>query len=366
MNEKPVILFESYPDFNGSPLEIYNELIRKGYDKKYDLIWAVYSDFNRQTNYKIIKFFNCENKEKQNVLARTKIIIDSNRYIQKPSKNCYRIHVRHGSPLKKVTRSCNLIGPVDAILTTSKQMLDCDKLEWPSYILDKFIITGYPATDKLFSPHNLYNCGFIKEITGEDKRYNKIIGWLPTYRQYKTSNTRTYFPYGLPVIKTLDDYEKINKVLTENNILLIIQQHHAQANNYKCLENKSNIKFVNEDIKLKYNLATTDLLGNFDALITDYSAAYHEYIILNRPIALTIDDLVEFSRNNGFIINYLEWIKGDYILGTDDLNNWFNDIVKGIDKNKSEREKALHKIHDHIDNKSTERVVNFLIENGIL
>ena len=70
MNEKPVILFESYPDFNGSPLEIYNELIKKGYDKKYDLIWAVYSDFNRQTNYKIIKFFNCENKEKQNVLVK--------------------------------------------------------------------------------------------------------------------------------------------------------------------------------------------------------------------------------------------------------------------------------------------------------
>ena len=26
MNEKPIILFESYPDFNGNSLEIYNEL----------------------------------------------------------------------------------------------------------------------------------------------------------------------------------------------------------------------------------------------------------------------------------------------------------------------------------------------------
>ena len=43
MSEKPVILFESYPDFNGSALAVYEELVKRGYDQKYDLIWAVYS-----------------------------------------------------------------------------------------------------------------------------------------------------------------------------------------------------------------------------------------------------------------------------------------------------------------------------------
>ena len=97
MSEKPVILFESYPDFNGSALAVYEELVRRGYDKKYDLVWAVYSDFNLKTDYKIVKFFNCNSAEKQNILKRTKCIIDSNRYIFKhQANNAFRFHVRHG------------------------------------------------------------------------------------------------------------------------------------------------------------------------------------------------------------------------------------------------------------------------------
>jgi CDP-glycerol glycerophosphotransferase (TagB/SpsB family) len=367
MSEKPVILFESYPDFSGSPLEIYNELVKRGYDKKYDLIWAVYSTFNEKTNYKIIKFHGCNTPEKNNVLRRTKVIIDSNRYIKKPRPDVYRIHVRHGSCLKNSINYNRDIGPVDAILTTSKEMLKCDQKIFPQAIKDKFIITGYPATDKIFSPHNLYNCGFIKEITGNDNHFAKIISWLPTYRQHRfspNSGSKKIFPHGLPLIKNPVEFDKLNEVLKTNNILLLIHPHHAQAKNYKQLADTSNIKFVNEHIKLKYNLANTDILGNSDALITDYSAAYHEYIILNRPIALAIEDLVEYSKSCGFFVNYLDWIKGDYLLTTDDLENWVTDIAKGIDKSKSEREKALHKIHDNIDNKATERVVEYIIKNA--
>ena len=69
---KPVILFESYPDFNGSALAVYEELVKRGYEEKYDLVWAVYSDFNLKTNYKVVKFFNCNSPEKQDIIKRTK------------------------------------------------------------------------------------------------------------------------------------------------------------------------------------------------------------------------------------------------------------------------------------------------------
>ena len=369
MNEKPVILFESYPDFSGSPLEIYNELVKRGYDKKYDLIWAVYSTFNEKTNYKVVKFHGCNTHEKQEVLRRTKVIIDSNRYIQKSRPEVFRLHTRHGSCLKNTVKYNAGIGSVNAILTTSKQMLDVDRKIFPQGIRDKFIITGYPATDKIFTPHNLYDCGFIKEITGSDNHYNKIISWLPTYRQHRfspRSGSKKVFPFGLPVIYSEKDYEKLNEELKKYNILLLIHPHHAQAKNYKQLPDKSNIKFVNENLKQKYNLANTDILGNSDALITDYSAAYHEYVILNRPIALTIDDLVEYSRSCGFFVNYLDWIKGDYLLDSSDLCKWIKDVANNIDKSKNNREIALHKIHDNIDNKATERVVNYIVKNAKL
>ena len=201
MSEKPVILFESYPDFNGSALAVYEELVRRGYDKKYDLVWAVYSDFNLKTDYKIVKFFNCNSTEKQSILKRTKCIIDSNRYIFKhQANNAFRFHVRHGCCLKNSKGYNQGIGAVDGILTTSEQMLVLDKQIFPQGISNKFIITGMPSNDKIFHPKDLY-AGLIQELTGTDKKFDKIIGWLPTFRDHRfTHFGKNRFQFGLPAL----------------------------------------------------------------------------------------------------------------------------------------------------------------------
>ncbi len=363
---KPVILFESYPDFNGNSLEIYNELIRRGYDKKYDLVWAVYDDFNIPTDKKIVKLFSknsfCNlNPSNKPILDRTKLIIDSNRYIYKYGK-AFRFHVRHGCCLKNSQGYNRGLGNVDGILTTSEQMLKLDQQIFAPDIANKFVITGMPVTDKLFSPKNLYSCGFMKELTGSTNKYSKIIGWLPTYRDHRHHACgKNRFPFGLPGIHNLAEFTKLNDILKSKNMLLVVQQHHAQAKNYDAPPKCSNIVFVNEVLKNKYNVSTSDLLGNFDALLTDYSSAYHEYIILNRPIGLVVEDLIEYAKKNGFFCNYLEWIKGDYIKDNNGLCNWLIDISNNIDRSKKLREDSLHKIHKYIDNKSTQRVVDYLV-----
>lgn len=368
---KSVILFESYPDFNGSALAIYEEFVKRGYEEKYDLVWAVYDNFNLPTDKKITKLFSSASfcrltNESKNILSKTKVIIDSNRYIQKIN-GAYRFHVRHGCCLKNSIAYNRNLGLVDGILTTSEEMLKLDQKIFAPQISNKFIITGMPATDKLFSPINLYENGFLKELTGTENHFNKIIGWLPTFRDHRlTHYDKNCFLFGLPVIHSVEEYNKINEFLKSKNILLIIQMHHAQAKNYNQLPKCSNIAFVNEQIKAKYKVSTLDLQGNFDAMITDYSSAYHEYILLNRPIALTIEDLVQYSKNNGFFCNYLDWIKGDYILENKNLLKWIDDISKDLDPSKTQREISLNKIHKFKDNKSTERVVDYIVENAKL
>ena len=364
---KPVILFESYPDFNGSALAVYEELVKRGYEEKYDLVWAVYSDFNLKTNYKVVKFFNCNSPEKQDIIKRTKCIIDSNRYIQKFTSNVYRFHVRHGCCLKNSISYNRSLGMIDAILTTSDEMLKLDQKIFAPQISNKFVITGMPGTDKLFSPIDIYENGFLKELTGQDKTYRKIISWLPTFRDHRFSHfSKNRFQFGLPALHSIDEYSNLNEILKKNDILLIIQMHHAQAKNYQQLPKVSNIVFVNEVIKNKYNVSTMDILGNSSALITDYSSAYHEYLILNRPIGLCIEDLPQYAKVNGFFCNYLDWIKGDYLLDNKDLCSWINNIANGIDNSKTEREISLNKIHKYKDNKATERVVNYIIEKAKL
>lgn len=366
---KPVILFESYPDFSGSPLEIYKELIKRGYDKTYDLIWAVDSNFNEKTNYKVVKFHCCNSAEKQDVLKRTKCIIDSNRYIQKPRSDCFRLHTRHGTNLKKCQIYSNGIGSVDAMLSTSDEMIKIDKIVYPPQVASKSIPLGLPVNDLLFNHADLYANGFMKEITGQDNKFNKVFLWLPTYRQHRQHRntpgigSKRVLPFGLPLFKSVEDAKNLNNALIKNNSIMLCQFHHEQAKNYKPLPKLSNIVFINEDIKKKYKITLADLLGFTDAMITDYSSVYYEFLLLNKPVALSVVDLVEYNRAVGFWYNYLEWLKGEYLLDISFLIDFVDDISTGIDGTKEERTKVRDKIYKFKDNKSTQRVVDYLINH---
>lgn len=362
---KPVILFESYPDFSGSPLEIYNELVKRGYDKKYDLVWAVYSTFNEKTNYKVVKFHGCNSQEKQQILARTKVIIDSNRYIYKPRPDVFRLHTRHGTNLKKALSYSRGIGPVDAMLSTSEAMIEIDKIVYPQQVASKSIPLGLPVNDLLFHHKDLYANGFMKSVTGTDKKFNKVFLWLPTYRQHRNNpsiGSKFIQPYGLPLFRNEDEAVKVNDELVKSNSVMLCQFHHAQAKNYKSLPKCSNMIFITEDMKRKFNITLADLLGFSDAMITDYSSVYYEFLLLNKPVALSVDDLVEYNRAVGFLYNYLEWLKGEYLINTSALIKFIADVSNGIDRLKDSRTEFRNKIYKFKDDKSTQRVVDFLIK----
>lgn len=364
-----VILFESYPELGGSPWMIYQELIKRGYDKKYKLIWGVGSSFLPPPNIRTVSFFGKGLKhyiDKFLYIISAKVIIDSNIYIPKIHPKTFRLYTQHGAPLKNWKFYSKKIGKVDAILSLSEATKAIDAVLFP-HAAGRFFILGYPSNDQLFLNIDLYKNGFLPQITKTSQKFDKIIGWLPTYRQHRFTNAGSdyIFPFGIPLLKVKEDFESINSLLKEHNILLAIQMHHAQKKNFPEHE-YSNIILIHDSDKQIFNVSTMNLMHCFDALITDYSAAYHEYILLDRPIALSIDDYEEYSQKPGFCIDYFEWIKGVYLKNVPDLKHFIEDVANGIDSAKDERQKTMHRIHKYVDNKSTQRVVDFLIEKAKL
>ena len=365
---KDFILFESYPNFSGSAYEVYLRMFRQGYAKKYCMLWAVDEvDAGKPLPFPSIPFFHTSKDFQDHILQTTHLIIDSNRYINKGCAD-YRIHLRHGCSFKKCMDYYSKIGTVDAIITTSDAMKSIDERVWSPSCKGKFVVTGLPSNDRLFSPVDIYANGFMKELTGTGTRFNKIIGWLPTFRQHRFGNININhkYPFGIPLIRNNGDLEKLNSLLCSKNMILLIQMHHAQAANYTKPGTFSNIKIVPQALKDKYRLTNGDLMGFFDAMITDYSAAYHEYIILNRPIALTIDDIDEYDKAVGFCYSYTDWIKGNYCLTLEHLTGFITDVGNNVDKFREERTNALHRIHQYIDNNSSNRVINLLENRGII
>ncbi len=372
---RKVILFESYPELDGSPWMIYLELQKRGYGKKYKLVWTVDSSFKAPSGVCSVPFFGrlslWQKLKRFFYKASAKAIVDSNRYIYKADDNTFRLYTRHGGTLKKVDQYSNSIGKIDCILSLSDEMAEIEaSLVYKDAGIDRkfFCPLGYPNNDELFNSLNPKLNVFWKKVTENQFQYDKIIGWMPTFRKHKfvgrTDSTKVY-PFGIPLLYSIESFETVNEILKKKNILLALKIHHSQMVDFPQIS-FSNIKIIPQDVQEKYSIPMMDLIKSFDALITDYSSIYHEYILLNRPVALAIDDFEEYSSKTGFAIDYFEWIKGVYLKDSSDLVHFIENVADGIDIAKAEREKTMHRIYKFIDNQSTKRVVDFLVENAKL
>lgn len=373
INVRGTVLFESFPEMDGSPWMIYQELKKRGFDKKYKLVWAIDTSFVPQIDVKCVPFFGkmtfLQRIKRIYYISTAKLIIDSNRPIFKKNPHTIRFYVRHGGPLKKADAYIRLCGEMDYMLSLSQDVQKIDYVEYKDYCIKKIndiVPLGFPANDRLFDNVDLFKNGFYPALSSSclQNKFKKVIGWLPTFRQHckgNRVNSETAFPFGIPLIKTEDELSRLNLVLQEKNILLAIQMHHAQMANFSK-KSFSNIVLIDQNLKYKMGVSTANLMHSFDALITDYSAAYHEYVMLDRPIALSIDDYESYASKTGFMFDYFEWIKGVYLKDSTDLFHFIDDVANGVDSAKIERETAMRRIHKYIDNKSTQRVVDFLVK----
>ena len=166
----------------------------------------------------------------------------------------------------------------------------------------------------------------------------------------------------MPLIYTIEDLKVLNETLAKFDILLAIQMHHAQQNFFPSIS-FSNIILISPQIKRECQVTNAELMNSFDAMITDYSAAYYEYILLNRPIAISIDDLEEYSQKIGFSIDFFDIIRGQYLKSFNDLISFIQSLSKGDDLFIEDRARSLKKIHKWTDNQSTKRVVDFIEKN---
>lgn len=365
---KKTILFESYPDYSGSPLAIYNELLNKHYDEKFNLLWAVDKAASINPKFNSVRLFNESKPVKDDIISSANIIIDSNRYIHKINNHQYRLHTRHGTNLKKCAGYSLNIGDVDTLLTTSDTMRKIDAIVYPNKVAQHSTVLGLPANDALFNTVDLYN-GFIQELTKSESSYSKLIGWFPTYRQHRNApntGSKKIYKYGLPGIYSLNDITQLNDMLAQYNVLLIIQMHHAQAKNYEPIGSYSNIVFIDSNIMKKYSLTLVNIMSSIDAMITDYSSIYFEYLLLNKPIALMVDDLIEYNDAFGFWYYYPTLVKGQYITKLNHLLSFIYQVSTNVDSTYASRHNILNTIHKYQDNKSAERVVEYLKQNNLL
>lgn len=215
-----------------------------------------------------------------------------------------------------------------------------------SYGIDysKFILTGFPRNDYIFIKKNesLLSKYYSK---GSKKKY--FVLYAPTFREWEQT---VLFPFN--------DFDKevLEKALIENNIYLFIRFHINEK--LGEIKNLKNIIEFNVSIQPDINI----VLNEFDALLTDYSSIYFDFLLTGKPIGFIPYDLEIYSKKRGFYFNYNSITPGKKIHTFKDLIDFILSLKNTDDPYRVEREKIRDLFFEYRDNKSCERIFDFITQ----
>ena len=96
-----------------------------------------------------------------------------------------------------------------------------------------------------------------------------------------------------------------------------------------------------------------------DAMITDYSSVYFDYLLLNRPIGFTVEDIGIYQRARGFIFeNPFEYMPGQKINSREDFVNFCLNVAQKKDDYILERKKVNDLVNYYQDGENTKRLLS--------
>lgn len=224
----------------------------------------------------------------------------------------------------------------------------------------KILISNQPRNVLLIN-NNKYNLDIFttnneKKIYQQIKLLNKkIIGYFPTWRE----NGLELFPS----INNFNDLIKLNNILKNTNSILLVKKH---PNSFKednhSLYNKKieifykEIKKLNNFYLLDYNTDLNSIINLCDTLISDYSGAIFDYLLLNRPIIFYTPDLAIYNKKVGMNFSLDKINIGPIILSFKDLLNilsyhhkYPHALNKKYEKNRENFRKKIFKNEECFD-----------------
>lgn len=372
LKKQKLIVLESKPDISDNTGEIFRYMLNNNIKCRY--IWLV-DDLNcvKRIKIKNVEFYSIHPKtimEKVQfrwILNRASVILCSHRFsfpYYKRKKQVF-LYLDHGSPLKDCRNIYENSQTSNVYYVTQSHFFD-DIIEEQYSIKKENILTlGLPRNDQLFRKYTS-----LSQIIENISSYKKTIIWAPTFR-YHVSKTRvdchSYMPLGIPIIYSKEEIIKLNSYLTRKGVLLLLKPHPAQNLELIINLNLSNLKILQNEELIKNNIQTNELLSQTDALITDYSSIYYDYLLLRKPIAVTLDDYEQYKSEMGFVFtNPLDILKGVYVHNINDLYMFIDSVLSGRDESRKERETVIDLIEKYKDSHSTERLFNWLKSQGII
>lgn len=354
-----IIMFESAPDLSDNTKAVFDEMLKRGMNEKYKLVWITKNVPDRSvTDIKNVSYIlSSDTKKIKLTKARAKCLICCNDWLTTMRKGQKSFYLSHGTTIKNLKTYRNeLIERIDYVLSAAEGVEGLCEREFGAR-KEQIFSLGFPRNDILTTANRDLSDLFETE-------FDKIIVWYPTYRQH-SNGVVVSGGSSLPIIHDAKSAEELNEAAKEKKVLLVLKPHFAQDISYIKDMGLSNIKFIDDSFFVKNNIPSYEFVGSCDALITDYSSIYYDYTLCDKPIALIWEDYEEYKKVPGFAEGVEEFlVGGEKIYTLSELCAFVSDVAEGRDNLCEARRAVCNKTNHMQDGNSSQRVVDFIIEKA--
>lgn len=212
------------------------------------------------------------------------------------------------------------------------------------------LVTGLPRNDLLFDPPSL------SQLLGRDfPDTDRMVLWMPTYRKSVVGDIRED---GAPPACGIgflapEDLSQLNASLEARRLLLVIKIHPMQDTTPF-----GGIRYSHIRVLTAWEAPLYPLVGRADALLTDYSSVYIDYLLLDRPIGFITDDWEAYRDSRGFVFDDPQAVMpGPFLTDYAGLAAFLNDVASGNDPFQDRRRTLTRRFHTYVDGQSCERVL---------
>ena len=346
------IWFESEIDFAENTRALYEYMQKTPEYQDYHMIWCVEdpSAYKSRKNTLFLKRtrggfqYSC-------CFNRCKYILLTHPFdLEHWKKSQVVINTWHGNPFKAPNKD-PLPGRFDYMLASSEDGVRFRRKEFSGDF--EMVILGAPRLDWLFEDGPDLN-----QIIDTEK-YRKIIYCMPTYKQRENFSDSEETPtYSINVVNSWEELTELNRQLQKKNVLLVCIIHHLQKMDGINTEALSNILYLRDEDYGAKGLVMNQMIRSADALVTDFSGVFLDYILLDRPIGFFCNTTDLYTR--GFTMeNPEDYMPGPHIETMEQFLSFIDDVVNEKDDYREFRRRVCRTVHKYRDNCNCRRFLNY-------
>ena len=213
--------------------------------------------------------------------------------------------------------------------------------------LEKFQSLGLSRNDNIVTPR--FSRDQLMDLLNLSINPDKMIVHTPTHRM------RNKFSTKKDAINYKDSLEELNSILNKHNAFLIVAPHPSER---LTINTDKNDRIVLYEPNYQYTLY--DIFAHTDIFITDYTSAYFDFLLRDRPVIFNFFDIDLYEKDRGFVFDPVENIcAGPIVKNIDELFNAIEHALAGVDEYKEHRKFVTSMIYKHVDSDTSKRIFDF-------